>query len=55
MDMDMPHRHGNAAWIWTYIIQLGCGHAAWTGACSMDMGMKLDMGMQHGYVHAAWT
>jgi hypothetical protein len=42
--------------------QHGHGDAAWTLACSMEMGIQhgpgrisMGMGMQHGYGNAAWT
>jgi hypothetical protein len=57
MDMDIRHaawtlgmdlQHGHKKW--TYIMDLDIRrHAAWTWACNKDMGM------QHGYGHAAWN
>jgi hypothetical protein len=46
MDMDMQHGHGYAALTWICSIGMHA-YTALTWICS------IDMGMQHGYKHAA--
>jgi hypothetical protein len=36
-------------------LQHGHRHAAQTATISIDMAVTMDMGIQHGYGHAAWA